>query len=102
MKLYDSISSQDESKWVQKNKISNFMKSIKIILNSHVICQFLYSIFNIFISQCIDCWIQERCDDCIKHSKKLVHPSDVYWPQIDKNDGPKEQQNHYDMGCACG
>ena len=52
--------------------------------------QSLYGIPNLFISQCINGWIQERCDYCVKYCKKLVYPSDAKWPQIDEDAGSKE------------
>ena len=62
--------------------------------------QSLYGILNLFISQCINGWIQERCDYCVKHSKELIHPSDARWPQIGEDAGSKEQQHHCDVGSA--
>lgn len=60
--------------------------------------QSLYGILNLFISQCINGWIQERCDYCVKHSKELIHPSDAGWPQIGEDAGSKEQHHHCDVG----
>lgn len=58
----------------------------------------LQGILNLFISQCINGWIQERRDYCVKHSKKLVHPTDAGWPQVDEDAGSKEQHHHSDVG----
>ena len=59
--------------------------------------QSLYGILNLFISQCINGWVQERCDYCVKHSKELVHPRDARWPQIGEDAGYKEQHHHCDV-----
>lgn len=67
-----------------------------------LIYQSLYDILNFFVSQCINRWIQERCDYCVKHSKKLVHPSDAKWPQVDEDTGSKEQHYHCDVGRTGG
>ena len=63
-----------------------------------LIFQPLYGILNLFISQGINGWIQERRDYRVKHSKKLVHPSDAKWPQIDEDAGSKEQHHHCNVG----
>ena len=77
------------------------MKALKIALCILTLTyQSLYCIFNFFISQCVNGWIQKRRDYCIKHRKYLVHPSDAKWPEIDENAGSKEQHHHCDVGSA--
>ena len=60
----------------------------------------LQSIFYLLISQGINGWIQERCNNRVKHSKKIVHPGDAEWPHIDEDAGPKEEYHHCDVGSA--
>jgi hypothetical protein len=37
----------------------------------------LHGIFNFLVSYVVNDWIQERGDDSIKYSKKLVNPGDA-------------------------
>lgn len=64
--------------WDVDSAFAEYMRKLKIVL---WICkptyQSLDGIPNLFISQSISGWIQERCDYCVKHSKQLVHPSDA-------------------------
>ena len=76
----------------------NCIFNLSVISRTHKSTpDFLHGCLHFFVSQSIDNWVQDRGDNGIKHSKKLIYRVVAEVPNIDEDAWAKEKNHHYDV-----
>ena len=54
------------------------------------------------VPECVNDWIQERSENCIKDGQKLIQEYRGRWPRVEKYQRTKEQDYYSDVSWKCG